>query len=225
MDLSLSPEEQTFAADIRGWLEANLELPPPFASLAEEVEWGRAWQAKLARDRWIAIHWPAEFGGRGASPVQVAIFNMEYARSRALQPVNRNGINLAGPTLLAHGARGTNLAEVGVGTNDRARMTGNVLEDEKILGTVHVAFGASAGIGGTVSVPIHLDVVTCLANACRSSSFGDPESGYSPLRRADKKDTKPSPRTLQEENSSPGSLSARRTSNPPTQARQMASRW
>ena len=38
-------------------------------------------------------------------------------------------------------------------------LTGNVLEDEKILGTVHIAFGASAGIGGTVSVPIHLDVV------------------------------------------------------------------
>jgi alkylation response protein AidB-like acyl-CoA dehydrogenase len=35
--------------------------------------------------------------------VQVAIFNMEYARSRALQPINRVGINLAGPTLLAHG--------------------------------------------------------------------------------------------------------------------------
>jgi alkylation response protein AidB-like acyl-CoA dehydrogenase len=103
MDLSLSSEEQAFAAEIRGWLDSNLELPPPFSSLAEEIEWGRAWQAKLARDRWIAIHWPAEFGGRGASPVQVAIFNMEYARSRALQPVNRNGINLAGPTLLAHG--------------------------------------------------------------------------------------------------------------------------
>ena len=61
--------------------------------------------------------------------------------------------------LLAHGELGTNLAELGVGTNDKARLTGNVLEDEKILGTVHVAFGASAGIGGTVSVPIHLDVV------------------------------------------------------------------
>lgn len=61
--------------------------------------------------------------------------------------------------LLAHGELGTNLAELGVGTNDRARLTGNVLEDEKIFGTVHVAFGASAAIGGTVSVPIHLDVV------------------------------------------------------------------
>jgi len=61
--------------------------------------------------------------------------------------------------LQAHGEVGTNLAELGIGTNDRATLTGNVLEDEKILGTVHVAFGASAGIGGTVSVPIHLDVV------------------------------------------------------------------
>ena len=61
--------------------------------------------------------------------------------------------------LQAHGPNGTNVAELGVGTNDAAILTGNVLEDEKILGTVHVAFGASAGIGGTVSVPIHLDVV------------------------------------------------------------------
>jgi aminopeptidase len=59
----------------------------------------------------------------------------------------------------AHGEAGRNLAELGVGTNDRAQLTGLVLEDEKILGTIHVAFGASAGIGGTVSVPIHLDVV------------------------------------------------------------------
>ncbi len=58
-----------------------------------------------------------------------------------------------------HGEPGRNLAELGVGTNDRAQLTGLVLEDEKILGTVHVAFGASAGIGGTVAVPIHLDVV------------------------------------------------------------------
>jgi leucyl aminopeptidase (aminopeptidase T) len=61
--------------------------------------------------------------------------------------------------LTGAGEQGTNLAELGVGTNERARLTGNILEDEKMLGTIHVAFGASAGIGGTVSVPIHLDVV------------------------------------------------------------------
>ena len=57
----------------------------------------------------------------------------------------------------AAGEQGRNLAELGVGTNERATLTGNILEDEKMLGTVHVAFGASAGIGGTVSVPVHLD--------------------------------------------------------------------
>ena len=61
--------------------------------------------------------------------------------------------------LEAHGDAGRNLAELGVGTNDCATLTGNVLEDEKILGTVHIAFGASAAIGGTVAVPIHLDAV------------------------------------------------------------------
>jgi leucyl aminopeptidase (aminopeptidase T) len=62
-------------------------------------------------------------------------------------------------TLDAHGPLGRNLAELGVGTNDRARVSGNILEDEKSLGTTHIAFGASAGIGGTVTVPVHLDVV------------------------------------------------------------------
>ena len=61
--------------------------------------------------------------------------------------------------LEAGGELGANLAELGVGTNDRATLTGQMLEDEKILGTVHVAFGASAGIGGTVAVPVHEDVV------------------------------------------------------------------
>ena len=61
--------------------------------------------------------------------------------------------------LREHGEEGTNLAELGVGTNDRARLSGNVLEDEKMLGSVHVAFGASIAIGGTVAVPIHLDCV------------------------------------------------------------------
>src|SRR3954470_19201349 len=58
-----------------------------------------------------------------------------------------------------YGPDGRHLAELGVGTNDRAQLTGNMLEDEKILGTVHVAFGASAAIGGTVNVPVHEDVV------------------------------------------------------------------
>jgi leucyl aminopeptidase (aminopeptidase T) len=61
--------------------------------------------------------------------------------------------------LTAHGADGTNVAELGIGTNEKAILTGEVLEDEKILGTAHLAFGASASMGGTVQVPVHLDCV------------------------------------------------------------------
>jgi leucyl aminopeptidase (aminopeptidase T) len=61
--------------------------------------------------------------------------------------------------LTAHGADGTNVAELGIGTNEKAKLTGNILEDEKILGTCHVAFGASAAIGGRIQVPVHLDCV------------------------------------------------------------------
>jgi len=97
----------------------------------------------------------ATFAGLGITE-EPATLTVEGGRLTAAQ----GGL---GPRFLellrAKGELGTNMAELGVGTNDRARVTGNILEDEKILGTVHVAFGASAGIGGTVAVPIHLDAV------------------------------------------------------------------
>jgi leucyl aminopeptidase (aminopeptidase T) len=61
--------------------------------------------------------------------------------------------------LTRHGPKATRVAELGVGTNEKAILSGELLEDEKILGTVHVAFGASAAIGGTIQVPVHLDCV------------------------------------------------------------------
>ena len=103
MNLTLTDQERGFRDEVRAWLEANVETTPEFGSFDEEFAWGRSWQARLAADRWVGIHWPSEFGGRGATPLEVAIFNMEYARSRAPQPVNRTGVNLVGPTLLTHG--------------------------------------------------------------------------------------------------------------------------
>jgi leucyl aminopeptidase (aminopeptidase T) len=72
----------------------------------------------------------------------------------------RGGQGMAFMELLTmHGEDGTNVAELGIGTNEKAILTGEILEDEKILGSCHVAFGASAGIGGTVQVPVHLDCI------------------------------------------------------------------
>jgi alkylation response protein AidB-like acyl-CoA dehydrogenase len=103
VDLALKPEDEAFAGSLRQWLGSHAQRPPAFVDVAEEVAWGRQWQATLAAERWVGVHWPTAYGGRSATPVQVALFQTEYARSQAPQPVNRVGINLVGPTLLAHG--------------------------------------------------------------------------------------------------------------------------
>ncbi len=52
-----------------------------------------------------------------------------------------------------------NVAELGIGTNYKAKITGNVLEDEKVTGTCHIAFGNNKHFGGKIDVPFHVDVV------------------------------------------------------------------
>jgi leucyl aminopeptidase (aminopeptidase T) len=56
-----------------------------------------------------------------------------------------------------YGRASRNIAEFGVGTLDTARIGGHVLEDEKVEGTIHIAIGDNASMGGTVKVPVHLD--------------------------------------------------------------------
>ena len=56
---------------------------------------------------------------------------------------------------IGHDAR--NIAEIGIGTNPKARIIGNILEDEKVYGTVHIAIGNNLSFGGSVDVPLHLD--------------------------------------------------------------------
>jgi leucyl aminopeptidase (aminopeptidase T) len=52
---------------------------------------------------------------------------------------------------------GRNVAEFGIGTNYKAKLTGVILEDEKVMGTIHIALGDNISMGGIVSVPSHLD--------------------------------------------------------------------
>jgi aminopeptidase len=56
-----------------------------------------------------------------------------------------------------HGKDAYTVAEFGIGTNDKAILTGNIIEDEKVMGTIHIALGDNKSMGGTVRVASHLD--------------------------------------------------------------------
>jgi leucyl aminopeptidase (aminopeptidase T) len=62
-------------------------------------------------------------------------------------------------TLASGGPSGLSIAELGIGTNVSASLSGNILEDEKVAGTVHVAFGANVAIGGRNDATVHIDGV------------------------------------------------------------------
>ena len=61
--------------------------------------------------------------------------------------------------LSAFGKEGMNVAELGIGTNHEASITGQILEDEKVMGTIHVAWGNNVSMGGTFNVGVHIDGV------------------------------------------------------------------
>jgi alkylation response protein AidB-like acyl-CoA dehydrogenase len=109
MDLRTTPEQEALREELRGWLTENLPweygvgLPPRIDDLAEAVAFGRRWQASLAAARWVGVTWPRDLGGRGLGAVENFVVTEELARARAPERVGRIGVNLVGPTLLAHG--------------------------------------------------------------------------------------------------------------------------
>jgi alkylation response protein AidB-like acyl-CoA dehydrogenase len=104
MDFSYTPAEQAFRAELRAWLAEHVPREPAPTTLEEEAAFLTAWQRTLYAAGWAAVHWPREYGGRGASLTETAIFQEEMARARAPQMMNRVGINNVGPTLIAHGS-------------------------------------------------------------------------------------------------------------------------
>jgi alkylation response protein AidB-like acyl-CoA dehydrogenase len=103
MDLTLTSEEAAFRDEVRGWLEENHPGPGPRYGTAEWIEFATEWQRKLHAGGWAGISWPAEYGGRGATLVEQAIFGEEMARARAPRPANVLGLVMGGPVLIAHG--------------------------------------------------------------------------------------------------------------------------
>src|SRR3712207_3260770 len=102
VDLTLSPNEEAFRDELRGWLAENHPGEEP-AGDEEGFEFRRAWQKRLHEAGWAGISWPTEYGGRGATQIEQAIFGEEMVRAKAPAPANVLGLVMGGPVVIAHG--------------------------------------------------------------------------------------------------------------------------
>ncbi|MCA1726287.1 MAG: acyl-CoA dehydrogenase family protein [Actinobacteria bacterium] len=104
MDLSFTPEQESFRAEARAWLASNVPAEPlPSMDTAEGFEAHRGWERTLHAGGWSAVSWPAAYGGRGAGLEEWLIFEEEYWASGSPFRVNQNGLFLFAPTVLEHG--------------------------------------------------------------------------------------------------------------------------
>ena len=104
MDLTFTDSETAFRDELRAWLAENEPGEPPSGEGEDaSYNWRRDFQRRLADGGWAAVHWPAEYGGRGATLTQSAIFFEELARAGAPLPANVLGLLLAGPTIMIWG--------------------------------------------------------------------------------------------------------------------------
>src|SRR4051812_34772356 len=104
MDLTFSESETAFRDELRRWLTDNPPSPKPDDGGEEtSYAWRRDWQRRLYDGGWAAPHWPTEYGGRGASLTESAIYFEELGRARVPLPANVLGLLLGGPTLMVWG--------------------------------------------------------------------------------------------------------------------------
>jgi alkylation response protein AidB-like acyl-CoA dehydrogenase len=105
MDLGLTASETTFRDELRAWLKAN--LPTKMVKTADNAtayyQYLKDWQQKLYDGGWAGVSWPKEYGGRGASFIEQAIFQEEMALADAPERMGTIGQGLVGPTIIAAG--------------------------------------------------------------------------------------------------------------------------
>jgi len=102
VDLTLTQAEEAFRDQVRSWLGENNPGPEPEGEEAKFL-FRRDWQQKMHEAGWAGISWPKEYGGRGASLIEQAIFSEEMARQKAPAPANVLGLVMGGPVVIAHG--------------------------------------------------------------------------------------------------------------------------
>ncbi len=104
ISLKLNVRAEKLRQDFLSWLKSN---PPPRIpgriELSTFVEMSRAWQHTLAAERWVAVHWPEKYGGRGCSILEEAVVQECLAQVGAPQLINLFGLTMVGPVLIEHG--------------------------------------------------------------------------------------------------------------------------
>ena len=110
MDFRPSPAEEAFRREVSAWLDANVPAdfdPDRFEfgmSADERFAWQLDWHRRLHAGGWVGLHWPREYGGRGATLMEQVVFADELARRRLPPGANMLGILLVGPTLMQWGS-------------------------------------------------------------------------------------------------------------------------
>jgi alkylation response protein AidB-like acyl-CoA dehydrogenase len=102
LDLTLSPSEEQFRDELRAWLADNHPGDEPPGDEAA-FQFRRDWQLKLHEAGYAGLSWPKEYGGRGATLIEQAIFGEEMARAKAPSAANVLGLVMGGPVVIAHG--------------------------------------------------------------------------------------------------------------------------
>src|SRR6195256_663393 len=105
MDLTFNERELAFREELRGWLAQNPPDPEPRDGGEDaHYAWRRDWQRRLYDAGWAAPAWPTDYGGRGASLTESAIYFEEIGRARVPMAANVLGLLLGGPTLMVWGS-------------------------------------------------------------------------------------------------------------------------
>jgi alkylation response protein AidB-like acyl-CoA dehydrogenase len=115
MNFDDTPQEAAFRAEARQWIDAH--APKQYeAELAKSsigrfklrnadiVEVAKAWQKKKSDGGWVCLHWPKEYGGRGATPVERVIWQQEEGIYFKLTSPFQIGEGMCGPTVMAYGS-------------------------------------------------------------------------------------------------------------------------
>jgi alkylation response protein AidB-like acyl-CoA dehydrogenase len=103
MDVRFDDATEAFRQEVRTWLEANIPKEPRPSDPDDAFHYMRAWQKKMFDGGWVGIHWPKSYGGRGATLLEQAVFQQEFARVQAPPLANTLGLMIVGPTLMVHG--------------------------------------------------------------------------------------------------------------------------